>query len=311
MFGYDLTTLVTIISKIGPLYLVILLGYLAGTRLNARKETVASLLIYTIAPIVILQGTATARLTPGLLLLPVLFFGTCCGLAVAFYALGCRVWSDSRKNILAFAAGTGNTGYFGMPVAVALFDTDAMGIVVLSILGFVLYENTLGFYLTAKGRYTPRESLSKVLRLPAVYAFLAGLGLNLSGISMGPSYAALAESFRGAYTILGMMIIGLGMAGMRRVEVDKTFIGLTFLAKFVAWPAMVALLVSIDVHGAHLFDVRTHKIMILLSTVPVAANTVAVATELGTEPEKSASVVLLSTVLALFYIPVAAARLLA
>jgi predicted permease len=40
--------------------------------------------------------------------------------------------------------------------------------------------------------------------------------------------------------------------------------------------------------------------MILLSVVPLAANTVAVATALRTEPEKSALTVLLSAAFALF-----------
>lgn len=43
--------------------------------------------------------------------------------------------------------------------------------------------------------------------------------------------------------------------------------------------------------------------MLLISACPLAANTVAFATLLKTEPEKAGVAVLLSTVFALFYIP--------
>ncbi len=55
-----------------------------------------------------------------------------------------------------------------------------------------------------------------------------------------------------------------------------------------------------------IYNPSIHKVMILMSIVPLAANTVAFATELKAQPEKASVAVLLSTLFALFYIPLIA-----
>lgn len=293
----------TLFVKILPLYFVILLGYLAGKKLKVRKESIAPLLIYIIAPIVVFNGVIRAKLSLDTLSLPVVFFLLACFMCFIFYKLGGIFWSGSEKNILAFTSGTGNTGYFGLPVATAIFGQDIMPLAVLSILGFVLYENTIGFYITARGNFTIRDSIKKVSRLPTVYAFLLGVIVNLFHVNLGQVYSDIVASFQGTYSILGMMLIGLGIASIDHFKLDLKFISLAFLAKFIAWPVLVMLVIAIDSSIVNLYSPTTHKLMILMSTVPLAANTVAYAVELKVHPEKSATAVLLSTLVALFFIP--------
>lgn len=296
----------TLIAKLIPLYLIIFLGFIAGKYLNAKKETLASLLIYIIAPVIIFNGVVTTKINISSLSLPVLFFLLACFSSIVFYKLAKYIWKDTTSNILGFTAGTGNTGYFGLPVAYAIFSQDLIGLVVLSILGFVLYENSLGFFITARGHHTVKESLMKVLKLPTIYAFFLGLLVNLSGVHLGQIYTDMISSFRGAYTILGMMIIGLGLSGITSYKLDIKFTGVTFLAKFLWWPLLIYGVIIADSQIFNLYDASIHKIMILMATVPLAANTVAFATELKAQPEKASMAVLLSTLFALFYIPLVA-----
>jgi malate permease and related proteins len=99
------------------------------------------------------------------------------------------------------------------------------------------------------------------------------------------------------------MIIGMGLAGASWKSIDMSFISLTFLAKFICWPGLMALLIFVDKNSLHIFDTDIYNVLIIMSIVPLAANTVAIATELRTHPEKAAVAVLLSTIFALFYIP--------
>jgi len=134
--------------KLVPLYLMIGLGYVAAKILGTQKETVARILIYIVTPAVVFYGTAAANLDRAALALPVLFFAVACAMSLLFLGIGKRVYgAGPEKNILAFAAGAANVGYFGLPVALALFDGPVFGLAVLSILGIVLYENTLGFFI--------------------------------------------------------------------------------------------------------------------------------------------------------------------
>ncbi len=292
--------------RIIPLYLVILLGFVAGKYLNVKKEALASLLIYIIAPVVIFNGVITTKISISTLSLPILFFILASLTGMIFYKLAKFIWTDTTKNIFGFAAGSGNTGYFGLPVAYAIFPSELIGPVVLSILGFILFENSLGFFITARGHHTVKESIIKVLKLPTIYAFFLGLIINLSGIPLGQIYTDTVANFRGAYTVLGMMIIGLGLADVRGFKFDLKFTGLTFLTKFIWWPLMVYGVIIADNMVFRIYNPSIHKVMILMSIVPLAANTVAFATELKAQPEKASVAVLLSTLFALFYIPLIA-----
>lgn len=294
----------TLLLKLIPLYILIGLGYIAGRFLHAKKETVASLLLYIIAPVVVFYGALTTPLTVGILSLPVLYFSLATILCFTFLKLAGYVWKDATKNILAFAAGSSNTGYFGLPVILSLFGQEMLSIAVLIILGVLFYENSVGFFVTARGHHTIEESLSRLARLPTIYAFLIGLCLNAIGLKPDIGFVEIINNFRGAYTVLGMMLIGLGLSNIVSFSIDWTFIGLSFLAKFFISPFLIGAVIYFDTILFHIYPETIHKVMFVMSIVPLAGNLVAFATELKTHPEKTAIAVLLSTLFALVYIPI-------
>lgn len=293
----------TLLFKLIPLYIIIFLGFIAGKRLKIQKEVIAPLLIYIIAPVVVFNGVVTTQITLEKLALPFLFLALATLMSLSFLFISRFLWQDTTRNILAFTAGTGNTGYFGLPVALALFDQNIFGLAVLSLLGFLLYENTIGFFVVAKGHHTVKESLLKILKLPTFYAFFIGVIVNLMSIHLGQNFFDAVNHFKGAYTVLGMMLIGLGLSSIKEFRFDFKFIGLAFFAKFIVWPLLIMLVIYIDSTWFKFFNADIYKIMTLVSIVPLAANTVAYATELRAQPEKASLAVLLSTVFALFYIP--------
>lgn len=298
-----MSIVITLLLKLLPLYAMVFLGWIAGRFLTVKKESIAPLLIYLVAPMVIFHGVVTMHMNIKMLSLPGVFFILACFLCFLFYRIGGLLWRGSEKNILAFTAGTGNTGYFGLPIALTLFGNDVLSIAVLSTLGFILYENSVGFFITAQGQHTVKEALDKVAKLPALYAFFLGLIVNFFHVSLSPIILDTVTNFRGAYIVLGMMLVGLGLSQVTRASFDYRFTSVAFLAKFFAWPLIVATVIFFDLTFLHWYDSSTYKIMLLMAIVPLASNTVAYATALKVHPEKAAVTVLLSTCFALLYIP--------
>lgn len=294
-----------ILERLIPLYLLVILGFIAGKFLPVSRNTIAVLLIYLITPLVMFNGLLSLKLSPERVFLPVLFFCICSIVCLSVYRITRAFWrtSPATRNLASFAAGNANTGYFGLPVSMAILGPEVMGLVLLIALGFSLYENSVGFFMTARGRHSWQEALSRVARLPALYAFFAGVACSSAGLKLGPLYEELFVHVRGTYSVLGMMMIGLGMAGVSRVSFDWKLVGTTLFTKFLIWPLIGAALVSIDRTWLHWFDPQTHSVFFIMSAVPLAANTVSVAEVLKTEPEKAAVAVLLSTLFALFFIP--------
>lgn len=296
-----------ILRKIIPLYITIVIGYIAAKFFNVDKKDIGRVVIYIIAPVIVFYGTFTTPLSFTTLSLPVLFFVICCSMSLLFFIIGKWVYKeDSTKNILAFAAATGNTGYFGIPVAVAILGQDAFGLVVMLILGVILYEHTLGFYITARGSYSKKESIKKVITLPSVYAFFVGIAFNILNIKLDSNIVDVINSFKGAYVVFGMMLIGMGLVGTKIKNFDFKFISLTFFAKFLIYPLVIALVIWLDSSLFHIYNRYIYNVLIIMSVVPLAANTVALATELKVQPGKAAIAVLLSTCFALVYIPLIA-----
>ena len=205
---------------------------------------------------------------------------------------------------MAFACGSGNTGYFGLPVALFLFGEASVPTAIIAGFGMVLFENTLGFFVTARGHHTAKESLIRVLKLPTLYAFTLAIILNFLGFRLQKPWTDLALNFRGAYAILGMMLIGLGVATLTTFKVNLRFSALSFFFKFLIGPTLIYSLIFLDRSMFHIFSENIHSIAMLMAIVPLPANAVAIATELNTEPETVGMTVLLSTLFGLVYIPV-------
>ena len=298
-----------LLLKIIPFYALIACGYIAGKKLNAKRETISSILIYIIAPVVIFSGLLAKPLEQRDFLIPLIMFIISSTISLTIFFVTKSKWQDSTPNILAFASGAGNTGYFGLPIALLLFGNEAFIPAIMAIMSTVLFESTIGFYITARGKFAASMSFKKLLKLPTIYAFIAGSIININGFMPSQSFFEFTALFKGAYSILGMMIIGLALSTISKEHFDFKFITTALFSRFVIWPLTMGVFIALEKNYFHIFNHTTHKVLLLMSCIPIAANTVVFATELKVLPEKAASAVFISSIVALFFIPLIAAIL--
>jgi predicted permease len=292
-----------LVGQIFPLYLMIAFGYVASKKLHVARESIAPLLIYIISPVVVFTASLNVTISVEVLGFPWFMFAVSAALCLLFYWVGKFFWSDTTRNIFAFSAGTGNTGYFGIPLALLLFEPDVANLYIFTMLASLLYESTIGFYIIARGNYTFRQSLLKVARLPSLYAMHLGLVCNYFGWFPEPALMEFMEYFKGTFAILGMMMIGMGLKGVRENGMDFRFVGMTFFTKFVVWPLVVFALIYIDQTWLGFLNDALYKVMFVFAVVPLAANAVSMAVLLNAAPEKASFAVLLSTLFSLVSIP--------
>jgi len=290
--------------KLIPLYVTVALGWIAGRYLEASGKHIAGIMLYIVTPSVVFSGVMAAPLTPEVILLPALVFGFCTLIALIHLAIARKLLTDGSASVIPLSVGTGNTGYFGIPVSLLLFGEQGLALYIVCMLGTTLFENSVGFYLAARGKYSIRDALVRVARLPSVYAFAAAVALNLSGVSIPETFVPLFDNLRGAYSVLGMMIIGMGIMSFRGLAGNPVFTGLAFFGKFVSWPALALAFWWLDAQVLGIYDLAVHQAIFLISITPIAANTVVIATLLDAAPRQAAGTTLLSTLFALGFIPV-------
>ncbi|WP_458526561.1 AEC family transporter [Onishia taeanensis] len=290
---------------LAPLWMLLAfvgLGVLCARRLSLDPRPIASLLIYVIAPVTVFRGLVLGGPTPAYLLLTLGVFVTACLMCLIVGRLARPFFPAEEASLLAFSAGTANTGYFGLPVAMVLLSPAGVTQYLFCLLGMNLFEFTLGFYVGARGRFSVRESLHKILRLPLIYAFLAAL--IVSGLAL-PLPTAMMEGFEvfpPTYTLLGMMIIGMTLGRVSLKELDPCFIGASLAVRFGLWP-LVSLGAVLALQATLGIDEELAMALLLIGVVPMAANLVVVAMELGSRAEKAALAVLVSTLLAPLVMP--------
>ena len=297
-------------AKIIPLYFVIFMGYLAGKYFDISRESLGTLAIYFFVPIVMFHGVMTAGYSIGLLFVPIIVcLISCCACLTVFYLSRKYIPEKSQANLLGLVAGTSNSGYFGIPIAMVLFDERGVGIYITVVLGMTIFQNTLGYYISYLGSYTAKESLHKLVKLPVIYAFLLGAFLNGIGLHIPEFSQDFFTNIRGAYVIIGMMIIGAGISQISKFSVDIKFTGMAMLSRHVIWPIFAIIAFYLDKFFIGIFDEQIGQALILASIVPLGADTVAIAAILRCHPQNMATSVLISSIVALIYIPIIASLL--
>ena len=287
--------------KLTPLYLLVAIGFVLGRVLDIRGQELGKLALFVLSPAVVFKGFVAADLKGAMLVLPFAILGLCSLIGLLAAHPAGRLWQDGRERIAAFAAGTGNTGFFGIPACLSLIGPEALPYVVS--FGATAYENSVGFFTVARSETTVAGALMRVLRYPGLHACLLGIAVNLGHVAVPGEIMRTVDIISGGYVPLGMMIVGLGLAQVRRLRLDLGFTAFTFAAKFVLWPALAIAFVWADRHWLHAFGEVGHRVFLIDSLTPMAAVTVVHATLRQIHPDRAAIAVAASTLFALVWLP--------
>jgi predicted permease len=295
--------------KLVPLYLLVGTGFALVRVFKVGGQDLGRLALFVLSPAVVFKGFVGADLKGALLALPFAVFGLCSMVALAAAPLAGRFWRDGRERIAGFTAGTGNTGFFGIPACLALVGPESLPFVVMVSFGATAYENSVGFYTVARAEASVGGAVLRVLKYPGLHACWIGAALNLSGTRVPPAIMQTVDLLSGAFVPVGMMIVGLGLAQVRSLRLDLGFTAFTFVMKFALWPALAAGFVWIDRRWLHAFGPVAHKVLLIESLVPLAAVTVVHASLRDIHPDRAAIAVAGSTLFALVWLPVVFSRL--
>lgn len=284
--------------------LSVVLGYGAGRFANVDKDSIAKLLFYFVAPIVFFAIPTSTHLTLTDLGVTLVAF-VISSLLVGFsYWLYGYIWQDSHRNILALSAGTGNGGYVVLPIATALFDDKTLSIYALGIIGVAVCEASIGLYVCLQSSTTKRESLIKVLKLPILNAFFLGCIFSLAGFQLPKFLDDFVFNMKGAFSILGMVMIGLALSSITKFKIDMKFTAAAFVSKFIFFPLAFYIFILLDTFVLGWYDNNYYNALQLCSLAPMATNLIVVSSLYRIHPDKVAAAVLLSLLFVLIYMPI-------
>ncbi len=240
------------------------------------------------------------------------------GISVVVYAISIvfgiiitHLWTDrisvnnskSKKDnrysddggMITFGCTFSNVGYMGIPVAMALFGEQAVGLVALYNLPFALLVFTLGQRFIA-GKSTASDW--KQWLNPCVLASICGLAICLAEIPVPSIILRCIKPFADMTLPLSMLAIGAMLYGAKWTDMlDIRAIGIS-LIRLIIIPAMVYWLLIGWVSEPLLI-----MIPVIIAAMPVAANAPVIAEHYSGNAQLATRTVFLSTLLSVISIP--------
>lgn len=284
--------------------LSVVIGFLAGKYSKVERDSIASLLFYFISPIVFFAIPASTTLTLSALSITVVVFCISTLLSLFSYYFFGRYWQDHTRNIIALSAGTANVGYFMLPIASALFDDYTLSIYMMAVIGVNIFESSVGFYICARSFSNTTESILKVVKLPILNGFLLGCLFSFAGFTLPDFLDDFLYNMRGAFSILGMVMVGLALSALKTFEIDVKFTLATFISKFLFYPIGINIFILLDRMVFGWYYEHHYNALRLIAMSPMAANIIVIASLQKFHPAKVATTVFLSLLFVVIYMPV-------
>jgi malate permease and related proteins len=281
-----------IFNVISPIFLVMGAAYLIGRRLNPDTRVLSALLVYLFVPSLTFRGFATMQIGPqefgGILGVSVCLCLIMAGLSWAIARF--HGWSREQRGAFIASSVMLNAANYGIPLNTFAFGETGGALALLYYAINNVPSNILGVFFMSRGKLSLRGAVLNVLRVPLVYAAVAGLAVNAKILTLPlPVMRAITEiaangSIPGMLALLGLKLAQTSLKGKLRPIILATLLRLV-IAPFIAVP----LALFFGLTGV------AFQVAVVESSMPTAVVASALAAEFGGDAELTSAVILVST----------------
>lgn len=279
------------VSAVIPVFLLIAAGFLFAHWKKISLASVTEIIVYLGTPCLVFGSLASKPLYVADI--AVLFSG----IAIMFAAVGLLIllyFSIFRLSSRGFAlpALFMNAGNMGIPLALFAFGQAGFQRATLMFVILTVLQYSLGIYIL-----NGRGNWAEIFRLPLIYAALAGLAVNQTQIQI-PEVLMQSITMLGQATIPIMLIT----LGYRLYQFDSLQWGHAVggaLVRIVG--GFVAAQVAVYLIGA---EGVNRQVLLLYGSLPAAVINFVLTEKYRQDPSLAASIVVISTFLSIFTVPV-------
>lgn len=279
-----------LVQTVIPVFSVILVGYALGRVRRVEVQPFIDLIVYVAAPCLIFSSVSRSTIS-------LTDFTTIAGAALAIIfgmsALAFLVLKLTRSSAkgLYLPLVFGNTSYLGYPVALFAFGMDGLARAVVYDMMNSLVIFSLGIYAIQQ-----RQEFREVIRIPLLYAVIAGLAVDLLGLPVPELVFKPIE-------LIGMITIPLALLvlGHKLTEIKLSAMRTAFLASLFKLGG--GLLVALAIVHLLALDGLVKQVILLQAAMPSAVMAMILAAKYDRDAALVASVVFITTLLSVISIP--------
>ncbi len=307
-------TFVVMLKNVIIFVLLAIPGYLlVKSKLMKAKDSglLSTLLMYVGMPALILGNTLSLELTGkfALSLIIMALISVMAHLLMFFTTKWlCSHEEDAgARAMMRFGATFANSGFVGIPLAMAVFPGDAVLLAYLTVCNIVMNVtmSTLGAYLLTGDKSVIRSK--KALLSPIMLSFLAGIVLNCLGVAKAvPEVSTLTNHLKGLVTPLAMVVLGMKLADVsfKQMMTSQRMYYVSLL-RLVLYP-IVATAVILLLQKISFLEISRSGVMgfFMSMAMPTATLAVVFADQYRADGKNAAFFALGTTILSVLTIPV-------
>jgi malate permease and related proteins len=212
------------LNVLGPVFLLVLLGYLVGPRLQFDTRTLSRFAYFVLTPAFVFYVLSRTRIELGLATRMIGFISLVYLGSILIALLIARLTSRSLQMSAAYVmiAAFGNVGNFGLPIVQFASGEDSLGAATV----YFLANLVLAFVVCVSAANISRginlAVVGRVFRTPALIALAPALLVNWSGVELPPVVMRPMELLAGALIPTMLVVLGsqLADAGVPRLSFD-------------------------------------------------------------------------------------------
>lgn len=293
------------LNVLAPVFLLVLLGYLAGPRLQLEARTLSRFAYFILTPAFVFNVLSQTKIEAGLAgrmigFISLVYLGS---ILIAFVVA--RLLRRSAKMTAAYVmiAAFGNVGNFGLPIIQFAEGPEALGASIV----YFLANLVLAFVVcVAAANFSRGFSLSmaaQVLRTPALIALAPALLVNGLGLQIPLVVSRPLELLSNALIPTMLVVLGaqLAAAGLPRIGMDLL---VSSAIRLVSGPAL-----AFPLAGWFSLTGIERNVGILQSSMPTAVLVSIIAMENDLLPEFVTTTVLFSNLASMISLAIVLALL--
>ncbi len=286
-------------NNILPIFLVAAMGYALRARLHLDKKTLSSASFYALSPALVFTALVNSGL-PGeeLLRLSVFTIAVTLLMGVVGLLMGWLLKLPRQEMVaLLLVLMFVNGGNYGLTLNELRYGGDGLARATVYFVVSTMILFTLGVFIASMGKASWKDSLRRLVRLPAFYAVVLGIAVYSLDLTVPtPIMRGVEVAAAGAIPVM-LLVLGMQIADLKSLE----RVQLALPASLVR--LLVAPVIAVVIAGLLSLQGLGRSTMIIEASMPTAVITTIMATEFDVRPGFVTSTVVVSTILSAFTLP--------
>ena len=287
------------VQNILPIFIVAAMGFALRKGLGVDKRALSHLSFYVLSPALVFASLVNTHIN-GEELIQLATFAIIMTLSMGVIAFASgkllrlpRIDTSALILVVMLA----NTGNYGLTFNELRFGSDGLARALIYWVVSTMIVFTLGVFVASMGRANSRESLTRLIRLPAFYAVILAIIVFTFSISIPvPIMRGIELAGSGAIPVM-LIVLGMQIADIKGLGRVWLAVPASFLRLLVA--PLIAVLIArlLGLQGL------SRSTAIIEASMPTAVITTIMATEFMVRPGLVTSTVVLTTLLSAITLP--------